>query len=93
MLRWILIAAAEAPRRYATRIADEELAFGGTWSFEIEPADGGSQLTITENGEVKTAFFRAMARFAFGYHSTMDSYLRALGRRFGEEVEPVHVQA
>lgn len=82
---------AEVPRRYVTRIADEDLPFGGTWTFEIEPADGGSELTITEKGEVKSALFRVMARFALGYHSTMDAYLRALGRRFGEEVEPVHV--
>jgi len=31
-----------------------------------------------------------MARFLFGYYGSLDNYLKALGRRFGEEVNPVH---
>lgn len=76
----------EPPRKLVTRIADPNLPFGGTWTFEIAPAEGGATLRITENGEIRTAFFRFMARFVFGYTSTMETYLRDLGTKFGENV-------
>jgi uncharacterized protein YndB with AHSA1/START domain len=83
----------EPPHRYVTRIADPELPFGGTWTWEIEPVDGGARVSITENGFVRPALFRVVARFLFGYHATMDAYLEALGKELGEEVEPEHVPA
>ncbi len=70
------------------RIASEELPFGGTWSYVLEPAADGTRLTITEEGEIRTALFRFMARFLFGYHKTLEDYLEDLGRKFGEEVTP-----
>lgn len=75
-----------APRRLVRRIADPDLPFGGTWTYEITPAPGGSRLTLTENGEVRNPFFRFMARFVFGYTATMEGYLKALGRKFREDV-------
>jgi len=77
-----------APSRMVTRIADPVQPFGGTWTFELTPHDGGTRLTITERGEVYNPIFRALARFVFGYTSTMDQYLRALGKKFGEPVTP-----
>ena len=64
--------------------------FGGTWTYELAPADGGTTLTITEDGWVANPIFRAMMR-VMGTHRTLDSYLAALGRRFGESTPPVHV--
>src|SRR5262249_57135376 len=56
------------------RIADRTLPFGGTWTFDITPdPDGGSELRIREDGEVYNVIFRFMARFIFGYTSTMDT--------------------
>jgi len=78
----------EPPRKLVTRIADPNLPFGGTWTFEISPAEGGATLRITENGEIRNAFFRFMARFVFGYTSTMETYLRDLGTKFGENISP-----
>jgi uncharacterized protein YndB with AHSA1/START domain len=75
-------------RRFAMRIADPRLPFGGTWTYDIAPAEGGSVVTITERGEIKSALFRFMARFVFGYTSTMDACLKALGRKYGETVTP-----
>jgi uncharacterized protein YndB with AHSA1/START domain len=75
-------------RRFAMRIADPRLPFGGTWTYDIAPAEGGSVVTITEHGEIRTPLFRFMARFVFGYTSTMDGYLKALGKKFGETVTP-----
>jgi uncharacterized protein YndB with AHSA1/START domain len=72
--------------RLVTRIADAELPFGGTWTYELEPANGGTEIEITERGFVKPALFRALAKYVFGHHRTLEQYLRALRKRFGEDV-------
>lgn len=71
----------EPPRALVTRIADRSLPFGGTWTYDIEPAAGGAVLTITERGEIYNPVFRFMSRFVFGYESTMKSYLSSLAAR------------
>jgi uncharacterized protein YndB with AHSA1/START domain len=74
----------DPPRKLVTRIADANLPFGGTWTYEITPtADNGSTLTITENGEVYNPIFRFMSRYAMGYTATMDRYLRDLQKMLG----------
>ena len=73
----------EAPRLLVVRIADPDLAFGGTWTYEIAPAANGSTLTITEDGEIYNLLFRVMARFVFGYESTLAAYLTAADARLG----------
>jgi Polyketide cyclase / dehydrase and lipid transport len=79
---------AQRPSRMVTRIADEKLPFGGTWTYEISPTPGGCRVTITENGEVYNPIFRFVGRFIIGHTSTMEGYLRAIGGKFGEQVEP-----
>jgi len=79
---------AQPPARLVTRIADAKLPFGGTWTYELAPAAGGTTLTITENGEVYNPLFRFVSRFIMGHHATMNAYLRALGRKFGETTQP-----
>ena len=74
-------------RRMIVRIADRGLPFGGTWSFEISPAAGGSELRITEDGEIYNVIFRFMARFFFGYSASAETYLRDLGVKLGHAVE------
>jgi hypothetical protein len=72
-----------------TRIADPDLPFGGSWTYEIRAAeDGGSVVVITEDGEVRNPIFRFVSRFLFGHTATLDGYLRALGRKFSEDVTP-----
>ena len=71
----------EPPRVLVARIADPDLPFGGTWTYEIEPAAGGSRVTITENGEIYNPLFRVMARFVFGYEGTIASYMTALDKK------------
>ena len=66
--------------------------FGGSWTYEIKPAEGGCMVTITEDGEIYNPIFRFMARFVFGYTATMESFLKALGGKFGEKVVPGPVQ-
>jgi uncharacterized protein YndB with AHSA1/START domain len=71
------------PSRLVTRISDPKLPFGGTWTWEITPDEGDQSLvTITERGEIYNPLFRFLARYLFGYHATIESYLAALSRRF-----------
>jgi uncharacterized protein YndB with AHSA1/START domain len=78
----------DPPRRMVARITDDSLPFGGTWTYEVTPAEGGSTLRVTENGFVKPALFRFMSKFIFSYTSTMEQYLKNLGAKFGEDVTP-----
>lgn len=75
------------PKRYVTRILDESLPYGGKWTFELEPKGAGTQLTITEAGEIKSFVFRALSVF-FSKTATIEGYLAGLGKHFGETVTP-----
>lgn len=81
------------PRRLVLRIASDELPFGGTWTYELEPTEDGTRVTITENGTVSNVIFRFVARFVMGYTGTMEGYLTGLGNHFGENVEPTIIAA
>jgi len=74
----------ERPSLLVTRIADPTLPFGGTWTYRIRPADGGSELSITEDGEVYNPIFRFMSRFVFGHAAAMDAFMKHLQTRFGK---------
>ena len=69
------------PSRFVTAIADPDQPFGGTWTFDITPESGGARLTITERGEIYNPIFRFMAKFVFGYTSTMEGFLRSLANK------------
>lgn len=75
----------EPPRMLVVRIADPDLPFGGTWTYEIVAAGNGSSLRITERGEVYNPIFRFIARFVFGHEKTIRTYLNALERRVAGE--------
>jgi uncharacterized protein YndB with AHSA1/START domain len=72
----------ERPRLLVARIADPDLPFGGTWTYEVTPDKSGSLVRITEDGEIYNPLFRFMARFIFGYEATLASYLSDLDKRF-----------
>jgi len=78
----------EPPRRMVVRIADTGLPYGGTWTYDLAPNGSGTQLTITEAGEVYNPLFRFMSRFVFSQTASIDTYLRALGAKLGEPIEP-----
>lgn len=71
------------PQRLVRKVVGEK-AFGGTWTYKIEPRGIGSALTITEDGEVYNAFFRFMSKYVIGHLRTIDAYMKELRRRFGE---------
>jgi hypothetical protein len=68
------------PSKLVTKIVGET-QFGGTWTFDIVPTPKGSRMTITERGEIYNVVFRALAKFVFGYTSTMDSCLQAAQKK------------
>jgi uncharacterized protein YndB with AHSA1/START domain len=71
------------PHRLITRIADPQLPFGGTWTYEIAPTGNGSRLTITENGEIYNPIFRFVSKYLQGYSATIDNYLAAMHAKLG----------
>jgi uncharacterized protein YndB with AHSA1/START domain len=70
----------EAPLLLVARIADPNLPFGGTWTYELTRTPEGCRLTITEDGEIYNPLFRFMARYIFGYESTIAGYMASLGK-------------
>jgi hypothetical protein len=73
----------DRPSLLTARITDTSLPFGGTWTYRISPAAEGSELTITEDGEVYNPIFRFMARFVFGHTATIDAFMADLRTKVG----------
>ncbi|MBV6522154.1 MAG: hypothetical protein MNPFHGCM_02300 [Gemmatimonadaceae bacterium] len=72
------------PARLVRSIADTNLAFGGRWVYELEAVGNGTRLTITEEGEVYNPIFRFIGHMFLNQAATIESYLVALARHFGE---------
>jgi uncharacterized membrane protein len=74
--------------KIVTRIADLDLGYSGAWTYNFTKEAAGTRVQITEAGEVSNILFRFLSRFVFGHTGTMEKYLTALGKKFGEEVSP-----
>ena len=59
-------------------IADKNLPFGGSWTWNIQPQSAGCSVTITEDGEVYNPVFRFVSKFLIGHTRTIDNYLAML---------------
>ena len=70
-------------------VADSSQGFGGAWTYELTPLHGGTRVTITERGFIDSPFYRFLAWFVFGLHASQETFLRDLGRHFGESVKPM----
>ena len=87
----LIVIDATPGRRLVTQIdTSAGGAFGGTWTYELAPDSAGTRISVTEAGWIGNPIFRFLSRFIFGYYGSLDGYLTALGKRFGEEVEPEH---
>ena len=75
-------------QRIVTRILNTDLGYSGQWTYELTDEKGGTRVKITEDGEVSNVLFRFMSRYIFGHTSSIDSYLTALGKKFGETTSP-----
>jgi polyketide cyclase/dehydrase/lipid transport protein len=76
-----------APGKLVAKIADQKLPFGGSWTYEVTAADGETLLRITERGEVYNPIFRFVSKFFMSQTKTMEDYLNALGKKFGETAQ------
>ena len=74
------------PRRLVRRIANDDLAFGGSWAFDVEEIGEVTVVTVTEEGEVYNPFLRFVSRVIVGQAAAIDGYLRALGEKLGADV-------
>lgn len=83
-----VIAESVAPERLRTVIeAPPGAAFGGAWIYELTPDGTGTMLRLTEEGWIRNPYFRLATR-VMGYQRTLDGYLVALARHFGETARP-----
>jgi hypothetical protein len=77
------------PTRLVAVVADSSQGFGGRWTYTLAPEGAGTRVTIAEDGFVDPPMFRFVARYMIGLTRTLDTYLKGLGRHFGETVTPV----
>ncbi len=63
--------------RLVVRIADDQhrLPYGGRWIYRLADDGDGTRITITEDGEVRPAMWRFVARFIIGHARTIERYL------------------
>src|SRR5688572_30145692 len=55
----------QPPTQQIVRIVDEGLPFGGTWTWELTPVDGGTHVAITEAGFIRNPIIRVLGRLSF----------------------------
>jgi len=79
-----------APVSLVAAVADSSHGFGGTWTYELLQLKDGTRLRITERASIEPPLFRFLTRFVFGLHGSQETYLRDLGRHFGEKLKAVH---
>jgi ribosome-associated toxin RatA of RatAB toxin-antitoxin module len=74
----------QPPTLLVARIDSDDLPFGGTWTYRIVAAGAtASDVTITEDGEVKNPIFRFMSTVVFGHYATIDAFLKNLRAKAG----------
>ncbi|MCC7001660.1 MAG: SRPBCC family protein [Gemmatimonadaceae bacterium] len=63
-------------REFTSVIDTDALPFGGEWTFTLTPLDSArTQVTIREDGVVRSALFRFVSTYIMGHTRTIDGYL------------------
>lgn len=63
-------------REFKSVIDTDALPFGGEWTFTLTPLDSTrTQVTIREDGVVRSALFRFVSTYLMGHTRTIDGYL------------------
>ena len=81
----------EPPSSLETWLIGYTPGVGGNWSWTIEPLPGGSRVTIYEECLASSKITLWNRATVTKPHDSMDTALRGLAERLGEEAEPVHV--
>ena len=70
----------QSPTLLKRTIADKSLPFGGSWTWDVQPQNGGCSVSITEDGDVYNPVFRFVSQFVIGHTRTIDTYLAMLAK-------------
>ncbi|NGP88456.1 SRPBCC family protein [Fodinibius halophilus] len=76
-----VVTASNDSSKLVTKITDSDLPFGGTWTYAIDSTAEGTQLTITENGEIYSPIYRFISTVFVGHDTTIKQYFKDLERR------------
>ncbi len=83
-MQMTVITSESTPSTHLVRtIGDNNTPFTGSWTYEIKPTDGGSEVMLTENSHVQNPLFRFMVKI-FGATKYMDEHLQGMAEHFGE---------
>jgi hypothetical protein len=74
------------PSRMVVRMTREEGRELGTWTYQITRENDGCRLALTEEGEMKNPFFRAIGRMR-GLDANLKQSLAELAGKFGQTAE------
>jgi hypothetical protein len=76
---------AQGRPRVLRTIKDDHGPFSGSWDHVVEPAPsgGGSVLTVTETGIIKSAIPRAIMRYVIGEDFYLKKFLSAVKKKMG----------
>jgi uncharacterized protein YndB with AHSA1/START domain len=74
---------AVAPSKLVLRAAPaRRMAFEGTWTYELEDDEGGTKVSLTERGVVRSPLARVFAIYVLGHATHVERTLAALSARF-----------
>jgi len=73
----------EPSSKLVMRIVDPSLPYGGSWTYALRPSGAGTEITITEDGQVFNPIFRIMQKLFFSPYASIDAYLDDLRKRVG----------
>lgn len=74
------------PPEHLVRQVMPNKMFGGTWTVTLRQAPGGTEVAVTETGDVYHPLFRTVSRFIIGHDRAVEGYLANLARSFGQIV-------
>ena len=63
-----------APAHLVREIVGDKLPFGGTWTYVLVEENGGTRVTLTEDGVIKSPLFRGVAKFFMKPDATMRDF-------------------
>lgn len=65
-------------KKIRVEIEDKAEVFNGSWTFDFEEVEGGTRVTITENGNIPNAFIRGMYHLATEPDQTLKEHLQRM---------------
>lgn len=78
---------ADAPSHVTWEVVpSRKHVFQGQWTYDLEPAGGGTRLTVRESGRITSPFAMAATRALFGLDTYSRGSARSLARLHGAEI-------